>query len=76
MFFPFIIYDYYIIDDPLGEWLYTLFNDPIIFATEIIGLSILIITLLVNKLYNIKQIADYVIKTQSQKKRYRRETNI
>jgi len=70
LFFPFINYDFYILDDPLGEWIHTLFNNPIVFATEIIGLSILVIILLMNKLYNIKQITNYFIKTHSQKTRY------
>ena len=52
LFFPFIMYDFLMIEDPLGFWLYKLFNEPVIYLTEILGFSLLIFVVIRNKLYN------------------------
>jgi len=60
LFYPFIMYDFIIIDDPIGLWLYSLFNNPIVYLTEITGVLIFIFILINNKLYNIKEIVNYL----------------
>jgi hypothetical protein len=60
LFYPFIMYEFIIIEDPLGLWLYTLFNNPVVYLTEIAGILIIIFVLLNNKLYNIKEITNYL----------------
>jgi len=60
LFFPFIPYDFLIIDDPLSHWLYVLLNDPFIYLTEISGILILIYILIGNKLYSVKEIWNYL----------------
>ena len=60
LFFPFIMYDFIYIDDPLSGWLYSLFHDPIVFFTEISGIIILIFILINNQLYNRKRIINFL----------------
>jgi len=59
LFFPFIEYDFLMIEDPLSYWFYKLFNDPLIYLTEIGGILILLYILVENKLFGIKKIWDY-----------------
>ena len=59
LFFPFIEYDFLMIEDPLSYWLYKLFNDPLIYLTEISGILILLYILVGNKLFSINKIWDY-----------------
>lgn len=61
-FYPFIQYDYEILDDPFWYWLTNFFKNPIVFTTEIIGIIILLFILINNKLYNLKEIVNYIIK--------------
>jgi hypothetical protein len=61
LFFPFISYDFLLIEDPLSYWLYKLFNDPFIYLTEISGILILLLILVGNKLYSVKKISNYLI---------------
>ncbi len=60
LFFPFIIYDFTIIEDPLWYWFYKLFNDPLVYLTEIGGIIILLFILVGNKLFSVKDIWDYL----------------
>ena len=60
LFYPFIMYEFIIIDDPLGVWLYTLFNNPVVYLTEITGILIFIFVLINNKLYSRKEIINYL----------------
>lgn len=60
LFFPFIMYEFIYIDDPLSGWLYSLFNDPVVFFTEISGLGILLFILVSNKLYSRKKMLDFL----------------
>jgi len=60
LFFPFIEYDFLMIEDPLSYWFYKLFNDPLVYLTEIGGIVILLLILLGNKLFSIKKIWDYL----------------
>ena len=60
LFYPFIMYEFIIIDDPIGLWLYRLFNEPVVYLTEIVGILILIFIVLNNKLYSRKKIMNYL----------------
>jgi len=60
LFYPFVMYDFIMIDDPIGLWLYTLFNNPVVYLTEITGVLIFIFIVINNKLYSIKEITNYL----------------
>jgi len=60
LFFPFIPYDFLMLEDPFSFWLYKLFNDPFIYLTEISGVLIISYILIGNKLYSVKNIWDYL----------------
>ena len=60
LFFPFIPYDFLMLEDPFSFWLYKLFNDPFIYLTEISGVLIISCILIGNKLYSVKNIWDYL----------------
>ena len=60
LFFPFIEYEFLTIEDPLSYWFYKLFNDPLIYLTEISGILILLLILVGNKLFSVKEIWDYL----------------
>ena len=60
LFYPFIMYEFIIIEDPLGLWLHTLFNNPVVYLTEIAGILIFIFVLINNKLYSWKEIMNYL----------------
>ena len=60
LFFPFIMYEFIYIEDPLSGWLYSLFNDPVVFFTEISGILILILILVRNQLYDRKRIMKFL----------------
>ena len=60
LFFPFIEYDFLIIGDPLTYWFYKLFNDPLVYLTEISGILILLLILIENKLFSLKELWDYL----------------
>jgi len=63
LFYPFIQYEFIILEDPIGSWLETLFTNPIIITTEISGLIILIFIMIHNKLYGFTPLVDYFLKT-------------
>jgi hypothetical protein len=60
LFFPFISYESFYVEDPLSEWYYTLLNDPLVLFTEILGSLILIFILVKNQLYSRKKIIFYL----------------
>lgn len=60
LFYPFIMYEFIIIEDPLGVWLHTLSNNPVVYLTEITGILIFLFILINNKLYSRKEITDYL----------------
>ena len=60
LFYPFIMYDFSILEDPFGYWLYKLFNDPLVYLTEIGGILILLFILVGNKLFSVREIWDYL----------------
>ena len=60
LFYPFIMYDFIMIEDPFGLWLYTLFTNPVVYLTEITGVLIFIFIVINNKLYSRKEIMNYL----------------
>ena len=60
LFYPFINYDFIYLDDPFGFWLYALFNEPVVYITEGLGLAILVFIIITNRLFNIKAIIAYL----------------
>ena len=60
LFYPFIMYDFIYIEDPLPHWIHTLMTSPVVQATEIIGIGLLIFIVINNKLYSFKDIVDYL----------------
>ena len=64
LFYPFIFYDFAYTDDPIAHWTTTLFTNPIVQITEIIGLGILIFITAKYRLYKIDEIFKY-LKTTS-----------
>jgi hypothetical protein len=62
LLYPFVEYDFIILEDPFGAWLYTLFNEPVVYLTEISGSTILFYILVRNRLFNPKEIYNYLKK--------------
>jgi len=60
LFYPFIVYDFLVIEDPLGLWLYKLFNDPGVYWTEIAGILILTFISINNRLFNWKNLVRFL----------------
>ena len=60
LFYPFIYYDFMYTEDPLSLWMHTLLTNPVVQATELIGVIILTFIVINNKLYSFKDIADYL----------------
>ncbi len=60
LFYPFIEYEYILIEDPFELWLNNLFNNPIVYLTEIAGFLILIFILINNRLFNSKDIINFL----------------
>ncbi len=58
--YPFVSYDYEIIDDPIAHWIKTMVEEPIVSVTEILGAFILIFIIYNNKLYRFKEITRYL----------------
>ena len=63
-FYPFVSYDFLYTKKPVETWTYTLFHNPLVYTTEIIGLCILVLILVYNKLYTIPALINY-LKTNS-----------
>lgn len=61
LFYPFIYYDFMYTEDPFSLWMHTLLTNPVVQATELFGVFILIFIVINNKLYNFKNIANYLI---------------
>jgi len=60
LFYPFILYEFIVIEEPFELWLYNLFNEPIVYLTEIGGSLILIFILINNRLFNRKDIVNFL----------------
>lgn len=60
LFYPFILYDYIILEEPLLYWFSQLFTNPIVIITESIGIASLIFIIIHNKLYSVREITSYL----------------
>ena len=60
LFYPLISYDFLFLEEPLFFWFSQLFSDPVVIMTELIGVAILIFIVINNKLYNRKDINEYL----------------
>ncbi len=60
LFYPFIYYEFPILEDPIEFWLEVLFTNPIVIITEIAGLIILLFIIINNKLYNTHSIIAFL----------------
>jgi len=59
-FYPFISYDWLVIDEPLLYWFTSMFTNPVVIITEITGVIIFTYILLKNKLFRYSVILDYL----------------
>lgn len=59
LFYPFIPYDFIIIDDPLSYYIQKILTDPVVIITELAGFVVLIIIVFRNKLYNFQKFILY-----------------
>jgi len=60
LLYPFIYYDFPVIEEPIWYWITNLFKNPLIIITELIGIGILLLILIHNKLYHAKDIIYYL----------------
>ncbi len=60
LLFPFISYEYIVLEDPFSVWVSALLTNPIVIITEISGILFIIFILIRNKLYQIKDIRNYL----------------
>ena len=63
LFYPFIAYDFSYQGDP--NWFLTLMTNPIVQITEIIGASIILMIIIMNKLYSRLAIKEFLIPIQN-----------
>lgn len=60
LFYPFILYDFVILEEPLFYWINQLFINPIVIITESIGVASFIFIIINNRLYHVKEIKSYL----------------
>ncbi len=60
LFWPFISYNFGILDDPIGVWLEALFTNPLILSTELFGLIFLLFILFKYKLYTFTRLKNFL----------------
>ncbi len=60
LFYPFIEYEFIVIDDPIPLWINTLLTDPIVQITEVIGGALIIFIIVHNRLYHSKNLINYL----------------
>ena len=60
LFYPFIAYEFIVVEEPIGLWFYKLFNDPRVYLTEITGVLILTFILINNRLFNPKDLVRFL----------------
>ncbi|MFX1502575.1 MAG: metal-dependent hydrolase [Promethearchaeota archaeon] len=59
-FYPFINYDFGVVEEPLLFWIRQLWTEPLVMITEGFGVLFIIYILIKNKLYYIDLISDYL----------------
>ena len=60
LFYPFISYNFVILEEPLFYWIIKFFTDPVTLFTEIMGIGILIYIFITNKLYHRSKFMKYL----------------
>ena len=60
LFYPFVSYDFVILEEPLFYWITKFFADPVVIITEITGIGILIYIFITNKLYHRSKFMQYL----------------
>ncbi|MBY8985443.1 MAG: hypothetical protein KGD65_10265 [Candidatus Lokiarchaeota archaeon] len=60
LFYPFVSYNFEILEEPLFYWINKFFIDPVVLFTEIMGIGILIYIFITNKLYHRLQLMKYL----------------
>lgn len=60
LFYPFVSYDFYYIEEPLIYWLRKLYTDPVVISTEVSGILCIIFIIKSNKLYHKSDIINYL----------------
>ncbi|MBY8991384.1 MAG: hypothetical protein KGD58_11570 [Candidatus Lokiarchaeota archaeon] len=60
LLYPFILYDFVILEEPLFYWFNQLLINPIVIITESIGVASSIFIIKVNKLYHVREIKCYL----------------
>ncbi len=61
LFYPFLSYDFYYIEEPFLYWLMKLWTDPLVIITEISGILFLLFIVIHNNLYHKRDIINYLI---------------
>ncbi len=60
LFYPFVLYDYDQLEQPVKVWFEVLFTNPLVYFTEIIGAIIFVFILVTNKLYSFQLMLNYL----------------
>ena len=60
LFYPFLSYEFGIIEEPFWWWIKNLFTNPLVITTEITGLVFLFFILIKNRLYHMRDILIYL----------------
>ena len=60
LFYPFISYNFYYIEEPLIYWIRKLWTDPLVLVTEIAGILSIIFIIKYNKLYHFSDVTNYL----------------
>lgn len=64
LFYPFVSYDFSMLEDPIGYWWMVLLTDPLVITTELIGFFIILFVIFRNKLYTFRKIINYLSTNQ------------
>lgn len=59
-FYPFISYEFIVIEEPFWYWFRALFTNFVVMITEVTGIILFILILVRNRLYSIKEIISYL----------------
>jgi hypothetical protein len=60
-FYPFIQYNYEILEEPFWFWITNFFNNPVVFSTEVIGLIVFVYIIFNNRLFKLKDVVDFLV---------------
>ncbi|MGV9198859.1 MAG: metal-dependent hydrolase [Promethearchaeia archaeon] len=60
LLYPFVQYNFSMMENPIEGWLYSLLHNPLVYGTEIAGIGILFFIMVSNKLYSSEDIVAYL----------------